>query len=58
MMGSEPRTFQGERYDQNAILGGLLLYLCLKIGIYYEHLLWVVAISILLRLLAVYAARM
>jgi len=56
--GREPRTFQGEPYEEIAVLGGLLLYLCLKVANYYEHTPWIVMASIVLTLAAVYAARM
>jgi uncharacterized membrane protein YeiH/ABC-type nitrate/sulfonate/bicarbonate transport system substrate-binding protein len=56
--GREPRTFQGEPYEEIAVAGGLLLYLCLTIANHYEHSPWMVSTSILLTLVAVYAARM
>ncbi len=56
--GREPRTFLGEPYEDIAILGSLLLYLCLKIANHYEHSPWIVTASIILTFCAVYAARM
>ena len=56
--GREPRTFQGEPYEELAVLGGLLLYGCLLIANHYEHSPWIVTAAILLTLALVYAARM
>ena len=56
--GREPHTFQGEAYEEIAVFGGLLLYLCLMIANQYEHSPWIVTASILFTLMAVYAARM
>lgn len=56
--GREPRTFQGEPYEEIAVLGGLLLYGCLHIANHYEHSPWMVTASILFTLAAVYGTRM
>jgi NitT/TauT family transport system substrate-binding protein len=56
--GREPRTFLGEPYEEIAVFGSLLFYICLQVANYYEHSPWIVTASIIVTFCAVYAARM
>lgn len=56
--GREPRTFQGEPYEEIAIAGGLLYLVGLQIADANEHQPWIVVASILGTLLFVVATRL
>jgi len=54
----QPHTFQGEPYEEIAILGGLVMLGGLLIANYFEHAPWIVAVTILATLVMVFAVRM
>ncbi|MEX2297634.1 MAG: hypothetical protein WD715_09470, partial [Dongiaceae bacterium] len=56
--GREPRTFQGEPYEEIAVAGGLLLLFGLQIADANEHQPWIVAAAILTTLLFVIVVRL
>lgn len=56
--GREPRTFQGEPYEEIAVGGGLFLYGGLLVANHYEHAPWIVTATILATLVLVFAARL
>jgi NitT/TauT family transport system substrate-binding protein len=55
--GREPRTFQGELYEEIAVAGGLLLYVLLLLANRYEHTPWVVTGAIVTTLVVVFTTR-
>lgn len=55
--GREPRTFQGEPYEEIAVCGGLLLFVLLLIANRYEYAEWLATAAILTTIAAVFAAR-
>lgn len=55
--GREPRTFQGEPYEEVAIGGALLFYLLLRAAAPYEYTPWLVSGTIVVTLVATCAAR-
>ena len=56
--GREPRTFQGEPYEEIAVAGGLLLLFGMQIADAHEHQPWVVVAAILGTLLFIIATRL
>lgn len=56
--GREPRTFQGEPYEEIAVAGGLLLLFGLQIADANEHRPWIVAAAILATLMFVIVVRL
>ena len=56
--GREPRTFQGEPYEEIALAGGLLLYAGLCFTNLFEHSAWLVTAFIGLTLIVVFVTRM
>jgi uncharacterized membrane protein YeiH len=56
--GREPRTFQGELYEEIAVAGGLLLFVLLLVANRYEHEPWLVTVAILVTMLTVFTARL
>lgn len=56
--GREPRTFQGEPYEEIGVLGGLVLYLGLQVADANEHHPWIVPASIFVALATVFTIRM
>jgi NitT/TauT family transport system substrate-binding protein len=56
--GREPRTFQGEPYEEIAIAGGLFLLLALNLADWYEHAAWAVTASMLATMALVFTLRM
>ena len=56
--GREPRTFQGEPYEEIAVAGGLLLYGGLRFANLFEHVDWLATVFIVLTLVVVFVARM
>ena len=56
--GREPRTFQGEPYEEIAVAGGLLYLAGLQIADAYEYQAWIVVASIVGTLLFVAAMRL
>jgi len=55
--GREPRTFQGEPYEEIAIAGGLFLLLALNMADWYEHAAWAVTASMLATMTLVFMLR-
>ena len=56
--GREPRTFQGEPYEEIAIIGALLLLAGLQVADGFEHAPWIVTGVMAIALAAVFAARL
>lgn len=56
--GREPRTFQGEPYEEIAVVGGLFLYAGLMVANNFEHAEWLVTALICATLLLVFTLRM
>jgi NitT/TauT family transport system substrate-binding protein len=56
--GREPRTFQGEPYEEIAVLGGLLMLAGLAVADRFEHEPQMVTGTILVTLVSVFALRM
>jgi NitT/TauT family transport system substrate-binding protein len=56
--GREPRTFQGEPYEEIAVLGGLLMLAGLAVADRFEHAPQLVTGTILVTLVSVFALRM
>jgi uncharacterized membrane protein YeiH/ABC-type nitrate/sulfonate/bicarbonate transport system substrate-binding protein len=56
--GREPRTFQGELYEEIAVAGGLLLFVMLLIADRHEHAEWLVTAAVVATMLAVFVARL
>jgi NitT/TauT family transport system substrate-binding protein len=56
--GREPRTFQGEPYEEIAVGGGLLMYTGLVLANAFEHSQWLVNLVIGLTLVGVFTLRM
>jgi uncharacterized membrane protein YeiH/ABC-type nitrate/sulfonate/bicarbonate transport system substrate-binding protein len=56
--GREPRTFQGEPYEEIAIAGGLFLVLALNVADWFEHSAWIVTAAILATMAMVFVTRM
>ena len=56
--GREPRTFQGEPYEEIAVVGGLMLYGGLMIANQYEHEDWLVTALIAATMVLVFVLRM
>lgn len=56
--GREPRTFQGEPYEEIAIAGGLMLLLSLNVAGRFEHSPWIVTAAMLATMAVVFVARM
>jgi NitT/TauT family transport system substrate-binding protein len=56
--GREPRTFQGEPYEEIAIIGGILLLVGLRVADGFEHEPQIVTGSILVTLVVVFTLRM
>jgi uncharacterized membrane protein YeiH len=56
--GREPRTFQGEPYEEIAILGGFILMLGLEVADAFEHAAWMVTAAIVVALVSVFAIRL
>jgi uncharacterized membrane protein YeiH len=56
--GREPRTFQGEPYEEIAIAGGLFLVLALNVADWFEHSAWIVTAAILATMAMVFVMRM
>jgi uncharacterized membrane protein YeiH/ABC-type nitrate/sulfonate/bicarbonate transport system substrate-binding protein len=56
--GREPRTFQGEPYEEIAVLGGLLMLAGLAVADRFEHEPQLVTGTILVTLVSVFALRM
>lgn len=56
--GREPRTFQGEPYEEIAVAGGLFLYAGLVFANLFEHSAWLVTFFIGLTLVGVFTLRM
>jgi ABC-type nitrate/sulfonate/bicarbonate transport system substrate-binding protein/uncharacterized membrane protein YeiH len=55
--GREPRTFQGEPYEEIAVMGGLFLLICLLIANRYEHAPWLVWAAILATMVLIFVVR-
>jgi NitT/TauT family transport system substrate-binding protein len=55
--GREPRTFQGEPYEEIAVFGGLLLFLGLCIDNRFEHAPQAVIVTIIATLTTVFTLR-
>lgn len=55
--GREPRTFQGEPYEEIAIAGGLFLLLSLNVADWFEHSSWIVTAAILVTMAMVFTIR-
>jgi NitT/TauT family transport system substrate-binding protein len=56
--GREPRTFQGEPYEEIAVGGGLFLYAGLVFANLFEYSAWLVTFFIGLTLVGVFTVRM
>jgi uncharacterized membrane protein YeiH len=56
--GREPRTFQGEPYEEIAVLGGIIMLLGLNLADNFEHSPWMVTATIIVTLVSVFAMRM
>lgn len=56
--GREPRTFQGEPYEEVAVAGGLFMYGGLVFANLFEHSEWIVTLVIGLTIAGVFTVRM
>ena len=56
--GREPRTFQGEPYEEIAVVGGVIMLLGLNLADHFEHAPWMVTATIIVTLVSVFAMRM
>lgn len=56
--GREPRTFQGEPYEEIAIIGGLFLFVALLFADRFEHSPWIVTATIIATIALVFSIRM
>jgi len=56
--GREPRTFQGEPYEEIAIVGSLALFFMLWFASSHEHSAWLVTSAIALTMVGVFVTRM
>jgi uncharacterized membrane protein YeiH len=56
--GREPRTFQGEPYEEIAVCGGLFMYGGLLLAGQFEHSNWLITAVIVMTLIGVFAARL
>lgn len=56
--GREPRTFQGEPYEEIAVVGGIIMLLGLNLADNFEHAPWMVTATIVVTLLSVFTMRM
>jgi NitT/TauT family transport system substrate-binding protein len=55
--GREPRTFQGEPYEEIAIGGGLFMLASFLVAGHFEHEAWIIPVTILATMLGVFGAR-
>ncbi len=55
--GREPRTFQGEPYEEIAVAGAIFMYLLLRAADTYEHAVWSATGAIAATLALTFAAR-
>jgi NitT/TauT family transport system substrate-binding protein len=56
--GREPRTFQGEPYEEIAVAGGLFLLGGLLLAGLFEHSRWMIEATIIATLIGVFTLRM
>jgi NitT/TauT family transport system substrate-binding protein len=56
--GREPRTFQGEPYEEIAVVGGVIMLLGLNVADSFEHAPWMVTATIIVTLVSVFTMRM
>jgi NitT/TauT family transport system substrate-binding protein len=56
--GREPRTFQGEPYEEIAVVGGVIMLLGLNFADHFEHAPWMVTATIVVTLVSVFTMRM
>jgi uncharacterized membrane protein YeiH len=56
--GREPRTFQGEPYEEIAVVGGVIMLLGLNFADGFEHAPWMVTATIIVTLVSVFTTRM
>jgi NitT/TauT family transport system substrate-binding protein len=56
--GREPRTFQGEPYEEIAVVGGVIMLLGLNFADNFEHAPWMVTTTIIVTLVSVFTMRM
>jgi NitT/TauT family transport system substrate-binding protein len=56
--GREPRTFQGEPYEEIAIGGGLFILAGLLIAGHYEHAAWIIPTTLIAAMVGVFVVRL